>query len=95
MDPAYLQDLHAERLKPGEKPMQRRLIRKGAVQDSFHRLDGGSEPLEVKQGFGREDPYYANLVVGRCHESPQQVGNGQRYISTVPPTGLWHATHNG
>jgi hypothetical protein len=76
MDPAYLQDLHAERLKPGEKPVQRRLISKRAVQDSFHGLDGGCEPLEVKQRFGREDPYYADLVVGRRHESPQRVGVG-------------------
>jgi hypothetical protein len=76
MDPAHLQDLHAERLKSGEKPVQRRLISKRAVQHSFHRLDGGREPLEVKQGFGRQDPYYADLVVGRRHENPQQVGTG-------------------
>jgi hypothetical protein len=89
MDPADLQDLHAERLKSGEKPVQRRLIRKRAVQDSFHRLDGGREPLEVKQGFGREDPHYADLVVGRRHENPQQVGmsNGTSPRCLLPACG--------
>lgn len=76
METAYFQDLHAESFKPGEKPMQSRLIGKRAVQDGFHGLHGGREPLEVKQGFGREDPHYADLVVGRCHRSPSAVGMG-------------------
>ena len=56
METAYLQDLHAERLEPGEKPVQGGLIPQRAVQDRFDRLHRGGEPLEVKQGFGREDP---------------------------------------
>ena len=50
---AYLHDLHAEGLQPGQEPVQRGLIPQGTVQDRFDRLHGGAEPLEVKQGFGR------------------------------------------
>jgi hypothetical protein len=35
---SYLQDLDAEGLEPGEKPVQGRLILNGTVQDGFDRL---------------------------------------------------------
>ena len=70
METAYLHDLYAEGLEPGQEPVQGGLILQGAVQDSFDRLHRGVEPLEVQQGFGREDPDYADLVVGR-QRSPQ------------------------
>jgi hypothetical protein len=70
METAYLYDLYAERLEPGQEPVQGGLILQGAVQDGFDRLHRGVEPLEVQQGFGREDPDYADLVVGR-QRSPQ------------------------
>lgn len=92
---AYLQDLHPERLKPGEQPVQGRLISNRAVQDGFHRLHGGREPLEVKQGFGREDPYYADLVVGRCHRSPLSKSEWATQTSTVLLVGSPRPTHGG
>ena len=70
METAHLHDLYAEGLKPGQEAVQGGLILQGAVQDSFDRLHRGVEPLEVQQGFGREDPDYADLVVGR-QRSPQ------------------------
>jgi len=38
MEAADFHDLHAERLEPGEKPLQGGLIPKRAVQDRFDRL---------------------------------------------------------
>jgi hypothetical protein len=38
LEAPYLQDLDAERLKPGEQPIQGGLITQGAVQDGFDRL---------------------------------------------------------
>jgi hypothetical protein len=73
MKTANLDDLHAERLEPGKKPLQGGLILKGAVQDRFDRLHRGAQPLEVKQGFRREDPDYADFVVRRWQRSPQRV----------------------
>ena len=65
METANFHDLHAERLEPGEKPLQGSLIPKRPMQDRFDRLHRGAQPLEVKQGFGREDPDYADFVVRR------------------------------
>lgn len=70
METAHLHDLYAEGLKPRQEAVQGGLILQGAVQDSFDRLHRGVEALEVQQGFGREDPDYADLVVGR-QRSPQ------------------------
>jgi hypothetical protein len=38
METAYLEYLHAERLQPGEKPVQGRLIPQRAMQDRFDGL---------------------------------------------------------
>lgn len=38
LEASYLQDLDAERLKPGEEPVQGGLIPEGAVDDGFDRL---------------------------------------------------------
>ena len=38
LEASYLQDLDAEGLEPGEKPVQGRLILNGTVQDGFDRL---------------------------------------------------------
>jgi hypothetical protein len=38
METAYLEYLHAERLEPGEKPLQGRLIPERAMQDRFDGL---------------------------------------------------------
>jgi hypothetical protein len=65
MQTADFHDLHAERLEPGEEPLQGGLIPKRAVQDRFDRLHRGAQPFEVKQGLGREHPDYADFVVGR------------------------------
>jgi hypothetical protein len=70
---ANFHHLHAERFQPGEKPLQGCLIPKRAMKDRLNRLHRGAEPLEVEQGFGREDPDYADLVVRRWQRSPQQV----------------------
>jgi hypothetical protein len=74
MEPAYFHDLDAERLEPGEKPVQGGLIPDGAVQNGFDRLHRGGERLEVKQGLGRYDPDYADLVEGRWHRAPKLIG---------------------
>ena len=67
MEAAYFHDLDTERLEPGEQPVQGGLIPERAVQHGFDRLNRGGEPLEVEQSFGRYDPDYADLVVGRWH----------------------------
>src|SRR5260370_19255387 len=72
MEAVHFDDPHAERLEPGEKPVQGRLIPEGAMQDRFDRLHRRGEPLEVKQGFGRENPDYADLVVGRRQRTPSR-----------------------
>jgi hypothetical protein len=38
MEAAYVQDLHAECLEPGQEPVQGGLIPDGAVQDRFDRF---------------------------------------------------------
>ena len=38
VEASYLQDLDAEGLEPGEKPVQVRLIPEGAVHDGLDRL---------------------------------------------------------
>lgn len=93
MEAAYLHDLHAECLKPGQEPVQGARIPKGAVQDRFDRLHRGSKPLEVEQGFGWQEPGYPDLVVGRCQRSSPSVLQGQ--YSTVPRPGLRRPMHYG
>jgi hypothetical protein len=77
MQAAHFQDLDAECLEPGKKPVQRRLISQRPVHHGLHRLHRGGKALEVQQGLGREDSRDADLVVGRCHPGPQPIGNGQ------------------
>ena len=74
--------------------MQRSLIPQRAVQDRFDRLHGGAEPLEVKQGFGRENPDDADLVVGR-QRSPQLVAMGKGQYFTFPYLDPWRPMHYG
>jgi hypothetical protein len=71
MHTTYVHDLYAGYLKPGEQPGQCRLILEWAVHDSFGRLHGGGEGLEVNQGLGRKGPGYADLIVDRCHRRLQ------------------------
>jgi hypothetical protein len=62
-----LYDLHAERLEPGQKPVQGGLVLKRAVHDRLDRFDRGGEPVEVEQRLGRENTGDPDLVVGRWH----------------------------
>ncbi len=48
MEAAYLHDLHAECLEPGQEPVQGSWIPEGAVQDRFDRFHRGSQPFEVE-----------------------------------------------
>ena len=59
---AYLLDLYAEHLEPGQQPVQGRLIGQRAVHDRLHRFHGGSQVLEVKEGLRRENARNADLV---------------------------------
>ena len=52
MQAAYLHDLYAKCLEPGQEPTQGTLIPDGAVQDRFDRFHRSAKPFEVKQGFG-------------------------------------------
>ena len=70
----HLKDLRTEGFEPGKKPMECGLIRKWTVQDRLYLLER-VEALEVKQGLGREHTRYPNLVIERCHHSPQQSPN--------------------
>lgn len=87
MDPAYLHDLHAERLEPGEKSLQGRLVPERAVQNRLYWLHRGLKRVEIKQRLGWNDPSDADLVVGQWHRSPQPVAMGSSRISTIPPSG--------
>jgi hypothetical protein len=87
MQTAHFHDLHAERLEPGEKPLEGCLIPEGAVQDGFDRLHRGGEPLEVEQGFGGEYPDYADFVVRRWQRSPLAMGNDQTPRSCLASRG--------
>lgn len=95
LEASYLQDLDAECLKPGEKPVQGRLILNGTVQDGFDRLHRGGKPGEVKQGLRRENSSHADLVVGRWHRSPQSIRNWAWPVPNVPLYGSPHPTHDG
>jgi hypothetical protein len=94
METAYLEYLNAERLKPGEKPVQGRLIAERAMQDRFDRLYRGSEPLEVDQGLGRENPDHADLVVGRRQSTPSR-SRWTEPNSTILLPGIQRAMHSG
>ena len=95
MEAAYFHDLDTERLEPGEQPVQGRLIAKRAVQHGFDRLNRGGEPFEVEQGFGRDDPDYADLVVRRWHRGSQLVGMRNAQAPTVLLRGAARPTHHG
>ena len=69
VETAYLQDLHAEHLEPGQQAVQRRLIGQLTVHQGFHGSDRGGQAFEVTQGPRREDSGDADLVRGRCHLS--------------------------
>src|SRR5271165_4997821 len=69
VETAYLEDLYAEHLKPGQQPVQRRLIGQLAVHQGFRRFHRGGQVLEVVQRLRREDSGDADLVRGRCHLS--------------------------
>jgi len=62
---AYFQDLYAERLEPREQALQGGLITKRPMYNGLYRLHRGAEPVEIKQGLGRENTRYADLVVRR------------------------------
>jgi hypothetical protein len=64
-EPAYFQDLYAERLEPREQTLQGCLISKLPMYNGLYRLHRGAEPVEIKQSLGRENTGYADLVVGR------------------------------
>lgn len=64
-EPAYFQDLYAERLEPREQTLQGCLISKLPMYNGLYRLHRGAEPVEIKQCLGRENTGYADLVVGR------------------------------
>jgi hypothetical protein len=95
METAYLDNLNAEGLKPGQEPVQGGLIPQRAVQDSLDRLHRGVEPLEVQQGFGRQDPDDADLVAGRWQDGPQLVAMGKSQYFTFPRPGLGRPMHHG
>ena len=67
---AYLKNVRAEGLEPGQQPLQRRKIGKLAVQHGLDRLYGGGEVLKIKQRLGRENPGNADLIVRWCHAWP-------------------------
>ena len=64
-EPAYFQDLYAERLEPREQTLQGCLISKRPMYNGLYRLHRGAEPVEIKQSLGRENTRYADLVVRR------------------------------
>ncbi len=87
--------LYAESLQPGQEPVQGGLIPERAVHNRFDRLHRGVKALEVQQGFGREDPDDADLVVGRRQCSPQHVRDGQGQYLTLPLPGPPRPMHRG
>jgi hypothetical protein len=96
MEKAYLHDLHAECLQPGQQPVQRGLILQRAVQHRFDRFHRGAESLEVKQGLGRKDPDDADLVVRRWQCSPPSISQWARVqVSTFPLPGRRRPMHHG
>jgi hypothetical protein len=80
LEAANFQDLHAERLEPGQQPVQCRLILERAVHDGLDLVHGCVQPVEVEQSLGGEDSRYADLVVHGRHRRPPKV--------------LWNATVN-
>ena len=71
---AGLDDLHAERLEPGEQAVQGGLVLNRAMHDRLDRLHRGGEPVKVEQGLGRENACYPDFVIRR-HRGPQRLGN--------------------
>ena len=88
---ANFENLHAERLEPGQESVQCRLILQGTVDDGLDPLHGRAEPLEVKQGLGRESARYADLVVeGRHHRAPKVVGKRHSHSTVLRPGSSRH-----
>jgi len=54
-EPAYFQDLYAERLEPREQTLQGCLISKLPMYNGLYRLHRGAETVEIKQSLGREN----------------------------------------
>ena len=76
LEPAHLEDLHAECLQPGQQPVQRRLILQRPMYDGFHRLHGCVQPPVVNKDFRREDSRYPDFIVEGCHRWATSLGEG-------------------
>src|SRR5207247_939925 len=63
VEAAHFQYLGAERLKPGQQPVQRCLVGEDAVNHGSDGFHAGVELLEVEQGLGWKRPRHADLVV--------------------------------
>ncbi len=81
---AYLQDLGAERLEPGQQPVQRGLVGKDAVNHGPDRFHTGVELLEVEQGLRWERPRHADLVVMRESQGQAPSLLGRRTFCCLP-----------
>ena len=56
MEAAYLHDLHAECLEPGQEPVQGALIQEGAVQDRFDRFTEALSRSKSSRASGGRSP---------------------------------------
>lgn len=81
--PPNLEDLDTEKLQPGEKPVERCLIRERAMQDGSGWFRDGLQPLKINQRLGRKAPPQTELVVTRCHCRSSPPGNCLLPCSTV------------
>jgi hypothetical protein len=81
---AHLQDLGAQRLEPGQEPVQRSLVRQHAVHHGPDRFHRGVELLEVEQSLRWKRPRHADLVVmrGSQRRAPSLLG---RRLLHCPP----------
>ena len=96
MQAAYLKNVRAEGLEPGQQPLQRRKIGKLAVQHGLDGLYGGGEVLKIKQRLGRENPGNADLIMRWLPRlAPQLVGTGQSLDHKMPRPSSRRATRTG
>jgi hypothetical protein len=77
-------ETRAEDLESCEEAVKGCLIRKRALQNGLDRLQRGSQLLVVLQGFGWENPRYAELVVRRSHVTSRGSGAGNQ-VSRIAP----------
>ena len=75
---------HAEDLESCEEAVKGCLIRKRALQNGFYRLQRGGQLLVVLQGFGWENPRYAELIVRRSQVTSRGTGSGNQVSSIAP-----------